>query len=252
MSPYAARLGKARLLAGATSIAGGGAFGHGRGSVCHWGAIAAVLGVLGVFGFGLWEFALQPCLRRRKLRRPCKAFFLISAMDQCSHAVQDDKPHYVEELTLPEEEEVQIDILYIPNLDFTYSQIFFGCGKQNNENLTTKPVINTLANRFIKRGDPEESPEKNPETQYVDEHEFYHVTKSKAVAKGAVYRFGFKIQTRKIGRYEFSICFLSEEEGYHENKLFIRVEKNPSTKMKCVRKEHRWDACCIQPTFKHV
>ena len=55
------------------------------------------------------------------------------------------------------------------------------------------------------------------------------------------------MQTRQAGRYEFKLFWLSEEVGRVKNKLFIRVEDAPTTRMRCVWEEHRWQGCYIQP-----
>jgi hypothetical protein len=139
------------------------------------GALAAIIAAAGV----TYEFVIGPRLRHRALRRPCKAWFLIASTKQrvISHAVQDSREHYVEELVLASNSEYEIEFLYMPSIAFPVSEIYFGFNEQNDRDLDTKPTIKSFYNHFIERGTKEESPETHPETNYVDHHKFYHLRK---------------------------------------------------------------------------
>jgi hypothetical protein len=174
---------------------------------------------------------------------------VISALNQrtISHAVQDSREHYVQELTLAANSTVEVELGYQSSITFDASEIYFGCNEQNNLDIGNKPLMKSYCNRFIERGEPEESPETHPETNYADHHKFYHLRKPRTIAKNEVYSIGCKVETRQVGRYEFKLFFIGEEVGGIKNRLFIRVEDRPTTRMRCVSPEHRWTGCFIQP-----
>jgi len=216
------------------------------------GAIAAIVAAIVVIASGAYEFILRPYLRRRPLRRPCKAWFLIASSQQRTifHAVQDSHEHYVEELTLASNSEYEIEFLYLPSITFNSSEIYFGFNKQDDRDLETKPTIQSYCNHFIERGVSEETPETRPETNYVDHHKFYHLRKPRQIARKEPYSIGGKVKTRQAGRYEFNLTLVGEEVGTPQNKLFVRVEDTPTTKMKCVLAKHRRIGCLVQPAKK--
>jgi hypothetical protein len=158
------------------------------------------------------------------------------------------REHYVEELVLASNSEYEIEFLYMPSIAFPVSEIYFGFNEQNDRDLDTKPTIKSFYNHFIERGTKEESPETHPETNYVDHHKFYHLRKPRNIARKEPYIVGCKIQTRQAGRYEFNLIFAGEEVGRAQNKLFVTVENNPTTKMKCIFPKHR--GCFVQPAGK--
>jgi hypothetical protein len=209
------------------------------------GAIAAIVAAAGV----IYEFILKPYCRGRALRRPCKAWFLIASLSQkkLSYALQDEQEHYVEELTLASNSEYEIDLAYVPRIAFEVSEIYFGFNKQDDRDLETKPVIKSYCNRFIERGISEESPETHPETNYVDHNKYYHLLRPRHIARRECYLIGYKVQTRKAGRYEFNLMLRGEEIGSPKNKLFVLVEDTPTTEMKCVLRKHRRAKCFVKP-----
>jgi hypothetical protein len=213
------------------------------------GAIAAIVGAAVVILASAYEFLVAPWWRRRALRRPCRAWFLISALNQrnISHAMQDQREHRVSELTLRSDSEFEIEMLYEPAIDFEVAEIYFGCEAQDNTRIDVKPIITSFCNRFIERGTNEESPDSHPDTNYTDHHKYYHLRKHKKIARGEPYSLGFKMKTRQSGRYEFRLVLVGEEVGHTKNKLFIRVEDVPTSRMRCVWKPHRWQGCFIQP-----
>jgi hypothetical protein len=213
------------------------------------GAVAAIVAAVVVVISGAYEFILGPRLRRRALRQPCNAWFLIASTNQraISYAVQDNHEHYVEELTLASNTEYEVEFLYVPSVSFNASEIYFGFNNQDDRDLDTKPIIKSYCNRFVERGVSEESPETYPETNYVDHHEFYHLRKSRYIARKEPYSIGCKVQTRQAGRYEFNLLLVGEEVGSPKNKLFVRVEDSPTTSMKCVLPKHRRAGCFVQP-----
>jgi hypothetical protein len=246
---YIARTGRARILMACFSIMGWALAAMTEGEWVIVGAAAAIIGTVGVFGFGAYEFLVAPALQRRALKRPCRTWFLIPSVDQRSipYTEQSHKEHYVEELTLGANSEFEIELLYRPSVAFHCSAIYFGCNDQNYVGLDTKPIIKSFLNPLMERGGiREETPEQNPDTNFEDRHKFYHVKKPRHLARKEMYSIGFKIQTRAPGLYRFNICFMGDEVGHAKNQLFIRVEEAPITRTRCVL-HSRLSGCFIQP-----
>jgi hypothetical protein len=207
-------------------------------------AVAAVIAAIGA----IYEFAIGPRWRRHRLKKPCRAWFVISAVNQrlLPYAAQTDSEHYVEQLTLAPHSEFEIEILYKATISFVASEIYFGCNEQDNRNLETKPLVKSFFSLFVERGVSEESPETHPDN-FTDRHKYYHVRRLRNTVRNETYSIGCKLQTREVGVYTFNLCFLSEEVGRARGNLSIRVEENPSTRMRCVLPKHRWAGCFVQP-----
>jgi hypothetical protein len=213
------------------------------------GAIAAgIAAAVAIFGFA-YEFMVQPFVARHKLKKPCKAWFCISSTKQrkVTYAEQDSREHLVEELTLYANSEIEIELGYMSSVSLSASEIYFGCSDQNDLEIEKKPYVKSFFSRFVERSTREESPDTHPDTHYTDHHKYYHIKKTRHVAHGEIYSIGVKIQTREPGRYPFNIIFLGDEVGTIRNKMFIRVEEEPKTRMRCVHWDHRWTGCFIQP-----
>jgi hypothetical protein len=160
------------------------------------GAIAAIVGAVLVFVFGVYEFVWQPRRRRYRLRLPCSAWFHIPAQNQrqISFAEQNHDSHHVEELTLATNSVVEIEFLFHPLVSFEVSEVYFGCDSPKG----SQPIVQSYRNLFIDRGVPEESPETHPDTNYTDNHNLYHIRKSRVLAHNEVYSYGCKIETREL------------------------------------------------------
>jgi hypothetical protein len=169
------------------------------------GAIAAIIAAVVVVCTALYKFVFAPLWRRRELKRPCHAWFLIAASNQrqITHALQDDHEHRIEELTLQSNSEFEIEVLYISSINLETAESYFGCEAQDNNQIDVKPIITSFCNRFIERGTNEENLDTHPDTNYTDHHKYYHLRKSKKIARGEPYSLGFKMKTKKAGRYEF-------------------------------------------------
>ena len=149
-----------------------------------------------VFVFGVYEFVWQPMSRRHRLKHPCKAWFHIPPLTQrrISYAVQDNRPHFVEELTLAANSTTEIEFLFIPSVTFPASEIYFGC---DDGEVTKRPIIQSYRVLFWKKV-PRRKCETRPETNWADEHKLYHLRKSRTFTRKETYSNGCKIQTEKI------------------------------------------------------
>ena len=72
---------------------------------------------------------IRPWRRRRKLKRPFKAHFVITSVDRftLNYVQQDYREHFVKELVVPPNSEIPIQILLEPKLSFLEREIYFGC-----------------------------------------------------------------------------------------------------------------------------
>src|SRR5690349_11072527 len=95
------------------------------------GAIAAIVAAFVVIISSLYEFVIEPKMRRRRLRKPCEAWFAISPLRPSSYAVRDGRDHHLSELTLAPNADYEIEILYKPRIGFEASRIYFGCNAQD-------------------------------------------------------------------------------------------------------------------------
>ena len=100
-------------------------------------AMAAISGILVTVGAWPWPMIgaflaagslllightqiVRPWLRRRKLKRPFRAHFLITPPNRfpLKYVLQDDDEHYVKELVVPPNSEIPIQIVLEPRLKF--------------------------------------------------------------------------------------------------------------------------------------
>jgi hypothetical protein len=177
---------------------------------------------------------VRPALRRGKLRRPCKARFIITSATHrtIDYAVQNEHEHFVSEITLPANSEVDIELLFTPKVHFHESGIAFGCDE--TKNLQTKPYVIGYFNRFIEKGLNRLDPESAPGDHYLDHNKYYHMRRDEARILGRHFVVGYKLKTRDVGVYRATAFFVGEEvEGRAD--LTIVVEDPPRTEMRCIK-----------------
>ena len=95
----------------------------------QWPMISAFFSAAALFLIWYTQIG-RPWRRRRKLKRPFKAYFLITSVNRfpLSYVLQDEKTeHLVKELTVPPNSEIPIQILLKPRLSFLEREIYFGC-----------------------------------------------------------------------------------------------------------------------------
>ena len=214
------------------------------------GAVAAFISALMVIIFGVYEFVWRPWRHHRILKHPGKAWFHVPAISQRQilYAEQNHDAHLVEELTLAVNSTVAIGFLFRPSVSFEVYEVYFGCDLPKG----SQPIIQSYLNLFIDRGVTEESPETHPDTNYTDNHNLHHIKKRRVFARGECYSHGCEIETRGPRIFEFKLFFVGDVQGTSENKLIIRVEQSPATRMRCHSHEHRWKGCFIQPTVTNI
>jgi hypothetical protein len=210
----------------------------------HWPIVSAVLSALAVYLIAHVQI-IRPWRRRRKLRRPFDAYFLITSVGRfpLNYVLQDNDEHFVKELVVPSNAEISIQIILRPRLSFMQREIYFGCG----ENLVNKekPRATKYFVPFVREGERRSGkPDKAHPSHYTDYNGFYHVREDYLYANDDRV-IGFYLLTGAIGVYPAQI-FVVTDEVRGQADLSIRVEQPPKTKMPCQRKGHR--RCLVTPS----
>jgi hypothetical protein len=182
---------------------------------------------------------VRPRLRRRKLKNPVKAWFLIPAQHRhpLNYAISDTDDHAVSELILPPHSECEIQICMSPLVSFRNSELSFGFDWMGETDLK-KPIPIEFFSPFVERGALRRgNPDSDP-THYMDFSNHYHIRRDILYVVGQDVAFGFKIMTRDAGVYRTHLTFKAEEvEGTAF--LSLRVEDfPPKTRMKCTCHGH--------------
>ncbi len=201
----------------------------------NWEVLAAVAAVA-VLGLSLWETVVAPWMRRRNLKHPCNAYFHIRELNKgaLDYAIQDDKAHNVKELVLPSNSIVEIEVAYYPTIAFHVDETVFEC----EGDIESKPIVESAIAPFVLKGNFPAV------TEYWNRHGGYHYSsRYSGRAVNSCYTKGFKLQTKKPGVYKAWIGFLTDQIDGDAKDLTIRVEDNPSTRMKCTI---HW-GCKIRP-----
>jgi hypothetical protein len=189
---------------------------------------------------------IRPWRRRRRLRRPFDAYFVITTPGRfrMGYVVQDDKEHYVKELVVPSHSEVSIQIALEPKLSFLQHELYFGCDEglvDEEKPRATEWFVPFVREGVRRSGKPDEA---HP-GHYTDYNGFYHVRENYLYTKDARV-IGFKLVTRRTGTFPAQIYFVTDDvRGKAE--LSIRVEQPARTKMRC--KKHR--RCFVVPSAGH-
>jgi hypothetical protein len=215
----------------------------------QWSMIAAFLagGSLLVAGHSQ---ILRPWLRRRKLRRPFRAYFLVTSLGRLpplDYVLQDDEEHFVKELVVPPDSEIPIQIVLEPRVSFLQRELYFGC----DEHLTDekKPRAIEYFVPFVVKGvRGQGKPDAAHPGHYIDYNGFYHVREDYLYTKDARV-IGFKLVTGATGSYPAQI-FTQTDDVRGRADLKIKVEQPPKTKMRCFMKGHRSKGCFVTPIGK--
>jgi hypothetical protein len=93
-----------------------------------WPVVSALLGATTLFL--VWYVQIfRPWRRRRQLKRPFDAHFLITANGQfpLDYVQQNNREHYVKKLVVPPNREIPVQIVLVPKLSFMQRELYFGC-----------------------------------------------------------------------------------------------------------------------------
>jgi len=195
----------------------------------YWELIAA-LAAAAVLILSTWEVLLSPLVRRRRLKHPCDAYFHIRPLEKggLPYVIQDDRAHRVKQLVLPSNSLVEIEVAYIPKIPFNVMETVVQC----DGDFYSKPLVEERIAPFVLSGEVPAGP------TYVNrEGGFHYASRYSGRAEGSCYSVGFMVRTRKPGVYPAWLGFLTDEIDGEARGLTLRVEAEPSIRMRCI--EHR-------------
>jgi hypothetical protein len=118
----------------------------------------------------------RPWRRRRKLKRPFRAYFLITSLGRfpLNYVLQDDQEHFVKELVVPSNSEIPIQIVLEPKLSFMQHELYFGCDESLADE--KKPRATEWFVPFVRDGVRRSGkPDAEHPGHYTDYNGFYHV-----------------------------------------------------------------------------
>ncbi len=187
---------------------------------------------------------LRPWHRRRRLRRPFDAYFVITTPGRfrMGYVVQDDKEHFVKQLVVPAHSEVSVQIALDPRLSFLQRELYFGCDESLEDE--DKPRATEWFVPFVREGARGSGkPGKDHPGHYTDYNGFYHVREDYLYTKD-VRVIGYKLRTGRTGIFPVQI-YVQTDDVRGEAELSLRVEGPPTTRMRCVGRGHR--RCFIAP-----
>jgi hypothetical protein len=207
----------------------------------HVWVVAAALLAGGTFAAYLIVEAILPAIRKHRLKHPCEVHFNVIGRHEgeITYAIQDDRTHHVDELVLPANSEIPIEIIYLPKLPFYETKLAFGC----EGNIEGKPYATECFSRFNLKGKSQWIPGVD-DGHYLTRHKFYQMDREQHRNTGTHRVVGFKLKTENVGVFDARVYFMTDEvEG--SAKLTIRVEEKPKTTVRCIIKDH-WD-CYVYP-----
>jgi hypothetical protein len=190
--------------------------------------IVGTIGTLLVLGITFYSVFVQPARHRkrrlRELAEPVTFVFVIRQGDG----------HQFDELVLPANEEVKVNIGINPKIFFKSQRILFGC----DGDLDRKPYPTAVDNEFVLAGRHKSAnPDSNPAHSLLASLQ-YQIVEDRSWIVGSSVAWGFRLKTRAPGVYPTALVFHGEEvEGVA--RATIRVVDDPSYAfMRCVRQDH--------------
>jgi hypothetical protein len=185
---------------------------------------------------------VRPFIRRRKLKFPVEAWFVIPSKKHhgCDFAVQDKQEHLTKVAVVPRDSEVILDFRFKPRVFFSSSEITIGCEDEHD----SAPVATEYFNRFVEKGDGKIVVPGPGNRHYIDKHGFYHYRETpRNWSSKTIGAMAFKFRTRRPGRYAIDIYFLGDEVEGKNSELIVQVEDSPQTVMRCTEPKHRRLLC---------
>jgi hypothetical protein len=215
----------------------------------HWSMIAAFLAGASFLVAGHSQI-LRPWLRRRKLRQPFRAYFLVTSLGRLptlDYVLQDDEEHFVKELVVPPNSEIQIQIVLEPTVSFLQRELYFGCDEYSADK--NKPHAIEYFVPFVAKGvRGQGKPDAAHPGHYIDYNGFYHVREDYLYTKDTRV-IGFKLVTGVTGTYPAQI-YTQTDDVRGRADLIIKVERPAKTKMRCFMTGHRSKGCFVTPLGK--
>jgi hypothetical protein len=117
----------------------------------NWSMVSAFLSAATLFLVWYVNF-FRPWRRRRRLRQPFDAYFLITSTGRfrLDYVQQNDREHYVKKLVVPPRKEVPIQIVLEPRVSFMQHELYFGCDEHLEDE--QKPRATEYFVPFVREG----------------------------------------------------------------------------------------------------
>lgn len=186
---------------------------------------------------------VRPIRRRRMLKKPAEAWFVIPAKKHhgCDFSVQDEQEHLTKPIVLPQFSEAFVDLAFFPKIFLTNSELIIGCDGDN----APRPI--EYHNRFVEQVEKQRIVPGPEHLHYTDKHGFYHFKEAppRAWSRGTHRAVAFKFRTKQPGKYAVTIFFSGDEVEGENSELTIVVEAAPNTTMNCVNRKHKKQPCAM-------
>ena len=218
-----------------------------------WSMAAALLSLVSV-SILVWVNFIRPGRRRRLLRSPFDAHFIIHNKRHpyaCDYAVQDDYNHAIKEIVVSVNSKIVVDLVMQSKTDFQCTEFYVGCDGE----FAAKPRAIEYFNRFVRQGRAQRVvPGQDGTNDYTDVYDYYHRAQPRTFSAGTPIAVAFNIETRSPGGYPFNINVVGTESRGEVRGLWITVEDHPVTPMRCTLPEHRELSCAnigVVPLFEY-
>jgi hypothetical protein len=211
----------------------------------NWSMVSAFLSAVAVFL--VWYTSIfRPWRRRRRLRRPFDAYFLITSTGRfpLDYVQQNDREHYVKKLVVPPHKEIPIQIVLEPRVSFVQHELYFGCDESlvdENKPRATEWFVPFVTEGVRKSG----KPDAEHSGHYTDYNGFYHVRENYLYTADTRV-IGFKLLTGRTGTFRAQVYAVTDEVRGRAD-LKIMVQERAKTKMRCYRRWHRIRLCFVKP-----
>ncbi len=140
---------------------------------------------------------LKPYRRRRALRRPVEAFFLVPGPGRdCDYAEQDGHEHWLREIVLPANAEIIAELIYKARLAFHTRDVSFGC--EHVSGSADRPRAIEYSNPFIVRGRRQRVVPGEGNDDYQDTHGYFHAVENKLWSAGDEKSYAIKNPRSKL------------------------------------------------------
>jgi hypothetical protein len=211
----------------------------------NWSMVSAFFSAAAVFLVWYVNF-FRPWRRRRRLRQPFDAYFLITSTGRfrLDYVQQNDREHYVKKLVVPPRKEVLIQIVLEPRVSFMQHELYFGCDEHLEDE--EKPRATEYFVPFVREGvRGSGKPDEAHPGHYTDYNGFYHVREDYLYTADTRV-IGFKLLTGRTGTFRAQVYTVTDDVRGRAD-LKIKVQEPAKTKMRCYRKWHRIRLCSVKP-----
>ena len=165
----------------------------------------------------LWLNWGRPRLREWRMKAPFDAFLTLYP--------EAGRETWTRELHVPPSTKVELQVRMETKLHHTQYELIFGFEGNKGD----KPDVTGVVNHFIVQGQNREQAPGTTPSNYIDYRGHYHIKERNERTKPNCYASGFKIVTRKPGRYPVHLRVITDcGDGGPSTPLVLVVEDRPS------------------------